>query len=74
MLYCSYFNYMAVFIFLLTAYVQYNFCMDMSQVTSSHFAKYFCNIYSEYITPCVAMTYATSDAIRVASPRLHTLC
>jgi hypothetical protein len=32
MLYCSYFNYMSVFKFLLTAYVQYNFYMCMSRV------------------------------------------
>jgi hypothetical protein len=37
-------------------------------VTSSQFAKYFCDTYSKYITPCTVMTYATSDAIRV------TLC
>jgi hypothetical protein len=37
----------------------------MSQVTSSYFAKYFCDTYSEYITQCVVMTYATPDAIRV---------
>jgi hypothetical protein len=30
--------------------VQYNFYMHMSQVTSSHFVKYICDIYSEYIT------------------------
>jgi hypothetical protein len=39
--------------------------MRMSQVTSSRFAKYFCDTYFEYITPCMVMTYATSDAIRV---------
>jgi hypothetical protein len=42
----------------------------MSRVTSSHFAKYFYDTYSEYITPCVVMTYATSDAIRVTHPTL----
>jgi hypothetical protein len=46
----------------------------MSWVTSSHFAKYFYDIYSEYITPCVVMTYATFDAIRVTPPWLSTLC
>jgi hypothetical protein len=48
--------------------MQYNFCMHMSRVTSSYFAKYFCNIYSEYITPCTVMIYATFDAIRVMPP------
>jgi hypothetical protein len=42
--------------------------MPMSQVTSSHFAKYFCGTYFEYITPCTVMTYATSD---VYGSRLH---
>jgi hypothetical protein len=74
MLYCSYFNCMTDFKFIFTAYVQYNFYMRMSRVTSSHFANYFCDIYSEYITPCSVMTYATSDAIRVTPPRLCTLC
>jgi hypothetical protein len=37
----------------------------MSQVTSSHFAKYFCDTYFEYITPCMVMTYAMSDPTRV---------
>jgi hypothetical protein len=41
------------------------FYMHMSRVTSSHFAKYFCDTYSEYITPCEVMTYATPDAIQV---------
>jgi hypothetical protein len=41
-----------------------------SRVTSLHFAKYLCDTYSEYITPCVAMTYATPDAIRVTHPTL----
>jgi hypothetical protein len=54
---------MLVFKFLLIIYVQYNFYMRMSRVTSSHFAKYFCDICSEYITPFAVMTYATSDAI-----------
>jgi hypothetical protein len=48
------------------------FYMGMSQVTSSHFAMYFCDTYSEYITPCTIMTYATSDAIQVTPPRLRT--
>jgi hypothetical protein len=65
---------MVVFKFLLTAYVQYNFYMCMSQVASSYFAKYFCDIYSKYITPCVLMTYATFDVIWVTPPRLRTLC
>jgi hypothetical protein len=42
----------------------------MSRVTSSHFAKYFCDTYSEYITPRMVMTYATSDAICVTPSRL----
>jgi hypothetical protein len=46
----------------------------MSQVTSSHFAKYFYDTYSEYITPCEVVTYATSGAIQVTPPRLCTLC
>jgi hypothetical protein len=41
------------------------FYTHMSWVTSSHFAKYFCDTYSKYITPCAVMTYATPDAIRV---------
>jgi hypothetical protein len=45
----------------------------MSRVTSSHFAKYFCDMYSEYITPCVVMIDVTSDAIQVMPLRLHTL-
>jgi hypothetical protein len=45
MLYCSYFNCMTVFKFLLTTYVQYNFYMRMTRVTSSQFAKYFCDTY-----------------------------
>jgi hypothetical protein len=64
---------MTSFKFLLTTYVQYNFYMRMSRVTSSYFAKYFCDMYYEYITPCAAMTYATPDAIRVTPPRLRTL-
>jgi hypothetical protein len=44
----------------------------MSQVTSSHFAKYFCYTYFEFITPCTVVTYATSDAIRVMPPWLRT--
>jgi hypothetical protein len=54
--------------------MQYNFCMCMSRVTSSYFAKYFCDIYSEYITPCAVINYTTSHAIRVTSLRLRTLC
>jgi hypothetical protein len=46
----------------------------VSEVTSSHFAKYFCDTYSEYITQCTIMTYATFDALRVTPPRLRTLC
>jgi hypothetical protein len=41
------------------------FYTHMSRVRSSHFVKYFCDTYSEYITPCMVMTYATPDAIRV---------
>jgi hypothetical protein len=72
MLYYSYFNRATIFKKFNT-YVQYNFCMHMSQVTSSHFAKYFCDIYSKYITPCTVIIYATSDAIQVTPLRLHTL-
>jgi hypothetical protein len=46
------------------------FYTHMSRVTSSHFTKYFCDTYSEYITPCAVMTYATPDAIRVMRPML----
>jgi hypothetical protein len=45
----------------------------MSQVTSTRFAKYFCDTYSEYITPCVVMIYATSNAIWVMPLLLCTL-
>jgi hypothetical protein len=48
--------------------------MYMSQVTNSYFAKYFCDIYFEYITPYTVMIYAMSDAIWITSLRLHTLC
>jgi hypothetical protein len=38
------------------------------------FAKYFCDIYFEYTTPCAIMIYATPDALRGHAPqRLHTL-
>jgi hypothetical protein len=47
--------------------------MRMSHVTSLYFAKYFCDTYSEYITPCMIMTNATSDAIRVTPLWLRTL-
>jgi hypothetical protein len=46
------------------------FYMHMSRVTSSHFAKYFYDTYSEYITPCAVMIYTTPDAIRVTHPTL----
>jgi hypothetical protein len=45
----------------------------MSRVTSSYFAKHFYDIYSEYITPCTVIIYATSDALCVTRSRLHTL-
>jgi hypothetical protein len=45
----------------------------MRWVTCSHLIKYFCDIYSEYITPCTVMIYVTSNAIRVTPPWLHTL-
>jgi hypothetical protein len=76
MLYRSYFNCMSFFIFylfLFTTYVQYNFFIRISRATSSHFAKYFCDIYFEYITPCTVMIHATSDAIRVTPLWLCTL-
>jgi hypothetical protein len=38
--------------------------MRISRATSSHFTKYFCDIYFEYITPCVVMIHVKSDAIR----------
>jgi hypothetical protein len=47
--------------------------MRMSRVACSHFAKYFCDTYSEYITPCTIMTYAMSDAIWVTFPWLRVL-
>jgi hypothetical protein len=46
------------------------FYMYMSRVTSSHFTKYFCDTYSEYITQCAVMTYATPDAIQVTHATL----
>jgi hypothetical protein len=45
------------------------FYMHMSHVTSSHFTKYFCDIYSEYITPCTVMIYVTSNGVDV-TPRV----
>jgi hypothetical protein len=74
MIYRSCFNSMTIFKFLFTTYVQYNFYMRMSWVTILHFAKYFCDICSEYVTPCTVMTYGTSDAIWVMPARLRTLC
>jgi hypothetical protein len=68
MLYCSYMNCMLVLLIFITAYAQYYFYMRMRQVTSSHFAKYFCDTCSEYITPCTVMAYATFDAIWVTPP------
>ncbi len=47
--------------------------MHMSRVTNSYFAKYFCDIYFEYITPCTVMTFATSDAIWFMPLQLRTL-
>jgi hypothetical protein len=45
----------------------------MSWDTSSHIAKYFCDLYSDYITPYTVMIDATTDVIWVTPPRLHTL-
>jgi hypothetical protein len=74
MLYCScILTAFHFFYFLFTTYAQYYFYMCMSQETSSHFAKYFCDTYSEYITPCAVVTYATFDAIWVMPLRLRTL-
>jgi hypothetical protein len=42
-------------------------------MTSSHFANYFYDICFEYITPCMVMTYAMSDAIWAMPPWLRTL-
>jgi hypothetical protein len=53
--------------------IEENFYTLMSRVTSIHFAKYFCDIYSKSIAPCAVMTYATSDAIWVTALRLCTL-
>jgi hypothetical protein len=64
---------MTNFKFLLTAYLQYNFYIRTSWLTSSHFAKYFCDIYSEYITSGVVMTYAKSNGTRVMPMWLRTL-
>jgi hypothetical protein len=64
---------MTVFKFLFTAYAQYYIYMRKSQVTSSHFSKYFCDTYFKYITPCTEMTDATYDAIWATPPWLHTL-
>jgi hypothetical protein len=47
---CQFFN------FLFIAYVQYNFYMCIARVTSSHFAKYFGDTHSEYITPRTVMS------------------
>jgi hypothetical protein len=52
--------------------MQYYFYMRISQVTSSQFAKYFGDTYSEYITLCTVMTYDTSDAIWVTPPWLRS--
>jgi hypothetical protein len=71
MLYCSHSNCMIVFKKFITAYVQCNFT-HMSWATSSYFAKYVCDIYSEYITPYTVMIYATSDVVQVMPLRLHT--
>jgi hypothetical protein len=49
------------------------FFTHMSQATSSHFAKYFCDVYLEYITLCGIMIYATPEAMQVTPPRLRTL-
>jgi hypothetical protein len=49
------------------------FYMHTSRLTSSHFAKYFGDICSEYITLRAVLTYAMPDAIRVMPPRLRTL-
>jgi hypothetical protein len=62
---------MIVFKILINSYVQYNFCVHMSRVTSSQFAKYVHDIYCKYIAPCMVMIYATSDAIWVM-PRGYT--
>jgi hypothetical protein len=53
--------------------MKYIFYMCMSQVTSSHFTKYFYDTYFEYIIPCMVITYVTSDTIWVTPPRLRTL-
>jgi hypothetical protein len=45
----------------------------MSWVKAYNFAKYFCVIYSEYISPCTVMTYATSDVIWAMPLRVRTL-
>jgi hypothetical protein len=55
------FNCMSVLLIFIATYVRYNFT-HMSRAISSHFSKYFCDIYSKYITLCAVMTYATSTA------------
>jgi hypothetical protein len=45
----------------------------MSRATSSYFAKYFCDVYSKYITSCMIMIYAMLDAMQFTPPRLRTL-
>jgi hypothetical protein len=40
----------------------------MSRLTISYFANYFYDIYSEYITPCAVMTYATLNATQITHP------
>jgi hypothetical protein len=67
------FNYMTFFKFYLLLMCNIIFYMCMSQMTSSHFARYFYDTYSEYITPCTIMTYTTSNAMRVMPPWLCTL-
>jgi hypothetical protein len=58
---------------ILTAYQLFNFYLllmcdiiftHMSQATSSYFAKYFHDVYLEYITSCGIMIYAMPDASR----------
>jgi hypothetical protein len=49
------------------------FYTHINRVPSSYFAKYFYDIYSEYITSYTVMIYVTSDAIRVTHPQLRTI-
>jgi hypothetical protein len=64
---CQFFNF---YLFLMCNTI---FVCTWVRWQAHNFTKYFCDIHYEYITPCVVMTCATSDAIWVMPP-LRTLC